>query len=418
MTAKINLQTLKGFRDFLPEEKRRRDFLLNKIIETFKIFGFESLETPTLEYASLLLGKYGDEADKLLYTFKDKGDREVALRFDQTVPTARVLSQYQNVLPKFFRRYQIQNVYRAEKPQSGRFREFTQCDIDIFGTTSPVADAEILVTTYYAFKNIGYPTVNLLINDRQTLFNCLKPFSTNSINVFSIIQSLDKLEKFGKEKVVEELIKKGLREKTAEKIINQIQKVKQSDNLSKIIDYSIQLGVGPQDIKFSPTLARGLDYYTGMIFEVVIPEYSKTSSCGGGGRYDKLINQLGGVDIPAVGIAFGFDRMVEAAQQLKIIPQNKTETNVLVTFFSQETIKQSLKISQQLRKNGITTEVFPAEEKLDKQLKYADKKGIPYVVIIGPEEAEKNVYKLKDMKTSEQKTLNEKELIEFLISSS
>src|SRR5579859_5434391 len=166
----MTIQTLKGFRDFLPLEKRKRDFVRGKIVEIFERFGFEPLETPTLEYASLLLGKYGEEADKLVYTFEDRGERKVGLRYDQTVPTARVLAQYANDLPRFFRRYQIQNVFRADKPQKGRYREFTQCDVDIFGTTSPLADAEILACTYFAFQNVGYPEIELRVNDRQLLF--------------------------------------------------------------------------------------------------------------------------------------------------------------------------------------------------------------------------------------------------------
>src|SRR3990167_4500459 len=179
--SKTVLQTLKGFRDFLPVEKRKRDYVTKKIIEIFERFGFEPLETPTLEYASLLLGKYGAEADKLVYSFKDRGDREVALRYDQTVPTARILAQYQQILPIYFRRYEIQNVFRADKPQQGRYREFTQCDIDIFNSTSPIADAEILATTYFAYKNVGYPKIKILINDRQTLFRYLEPFTNSNL---------------------------------------------------------------------------------------------------------------------------------------------------------------------------------------------------------------------------------------------
>lgn len=171
-------QNLKGFRDFLPEEKRCRDFVMEKIKQTFELFGFEPLETPTLEYSSVILGKYGQEADKMVYSFTDKGSRELSLRYDQTVPTARVLAQYQNKIPKYFRRYQIQNVFRSDKPQKGRFREFTQCDIDIFGSTSPLADAEIIACTYFSFKNIGFPNVILRLNDRQILFNVLKPYAT------------------------------------------------------------------------------------------------------------------------------------------------------------------------------------------------------------------------------------------------
>lgn len=164
-----NIQTLKGFRDFLPKEKKIRDYVQNQIIKVFEKFGFEPIETPTLEYASLLLGKYGDEADKLVYSFQDRGDRNVALRYDQTVPISRVLSQYQNELPKYFRRYQIQNVFRADKPQKGRYREFVQCDCDIFGTQSPIADAELIATYYTVYKTLGFNTIKININDRQTL---------------------------------------------------------------------------------------------------------------------------------------------------------------------------------------------------------------------------------------------------------
>ncbi len=411
--ATIQPQTLKGFRDFLPQEKRKRDFVAQKVREIFEIFGFEPLETPTLEYASLLLGKYGQEADKLIYSFKDRGDREVALRYDQTVPSARVLAQYQNVLPKYFRRYQIQNVFRADNTQKGRYREFTQCDIDIFGSTSPVADAEIIAATYFAFKNVGYKQVILSLNDRQTLFKTLTPYATDKVDVFSIIQSVDKLEKIGREKVTLELIDKGLEQEKAAEALKAIGAARMSDNLREIVDYSVKLGVPKESLKFMPTLARGLDYYTGMIFEVILPEYA-AGSCGGGGRYDKLINQLGSVDIPAVGIAFGFDRMVEAAESLNIIPSENIGTQVLVTIFDPNMIFNSLTVADKLRQAKIKTEVYPAIDKLDKQLKYADKIKVPYVLIIGPEEVKKNVVKVKNMKTGEQKEYTIDSLVKVL----
>ncbi len=413
---KITPQILKGFRDFLPEEKRKRDYVLKKIIEVFELFGFEPLETPTLEYATLLLGKYGKEADKLVYSFKDRGDREVALRYDQTVPSARVLSQYQNVLPKYFRRYQIQNVFRADKPQQGRFREFTQCDIDIFNSTSSIADAEIIAATYFAFKNVGYPKIKILINDRQILFEILKSFTNSEIDIFSIIQSIDKIDKSGTEKVQKELVDKGIESKEkARNAINSLVNTKISSSLQQIIDFSIKLGVPKEVIEFKPVLARGLDYYTGMIFEVSLPGYN-VGSCGGGGRYDKLIGQLSGNEIPAVGIAFGFDRMVEAAGYFGIISNKNQFNQVLVTVFNKDLLGNSLNIACELRKNKITTEVYPAEEKIDKQLKYANKKNIPYVIIIGPEEVASGKVVLKNMKTGEQFKLNKEELLKFLIS--
>jgi len=407
------LQTLKGFRDFLPSEKRRRDYFMAKIVQTFELFGFEPLETPTLEYASLLLGKYGKEADRLVYTFKDRGERNLGLRYDQTVPTARVLAQYKNILPKFFRRYQIQNVFRADKPQKGRYREFIQCDIDIFGSNSAIADAEIVSTTYFAFKNIGYPQIKIIINDRQTLFDSLKPYTTNQVGIFSLIQSIDKLEKIGQEKVVEELVNKGLEKTQAEKALKSIKKATLSPNLKEIISSTVSLGVPEEVIVFTSTLARGLDYYTGMIFEVVLPGFSE-SSCAGGGRYDKLIEQLGGINIPAVGIAFGFDRMIEAAEYFKIIPDKNLGSQVLVTIFGQDLLKVSLETACQLRQKGIRTEVYPAIEKIDKQLKYADRQKIPFVIIIGPEEAQKQIIKLKNMQTGEQNELSLTQTLEKL----
>src|SRR3989338_2170366 len=297
MSNQIKPQTLKGFRDFLPDEKRKRDFVAQKIIEVFELFGFEPIETPTIEYASLLLGKYGKEADKLLYTFRDRGKRNLALRYDQTVPTARVLSQYQTILPKYFRRYQIQNVFRADKPQKGRFREFTQCDIDIFNKTSPVTDAEIIATTYFAFQNVGFPQIVIYLNDRQTLFRYLKPFVSKKVDLFSLIQSVDKLEKLGNEGVIQELKKKGLPENQAKYAIKSISSALLTKNLEEIIENSTNLGVPKINLFFKPTLARGLDYYTGMIFEVFLPGY-KAGSCAGGGRYDKLIEQLSGIYLP------------------------------------------------------------------------------------------------------------------------
>ena len=409
------LQTVKGFRDFLPSEKRRRDFIEKKVVEVFERFGFEPLETPTIEYASLLLGKYGKEADKLIYSFKDRGGRDLSLKYDQTVPTSRILIQYQNTLSRYFRRYQIQNVFRAEKPQKGRYREFTQCDIDIFGSTSPISDAEIIAATYFAFANVNYPKITLLINDRQILFSSLEKYASDTISVFSIIQSIDKLEKIGTKGVIEELVKKGFTNEKATSALNSIQKAQITENLKVIIQYTTQLGVPKENLLFTPHLARGLDYYTGMIFEVVLDGF-ETGSLGGGGRYDQLIEKLGGKPIPAVGIAFGFDRMVEAAEQFNLIPSNISSTTVLVTIFNKETAAESFRLARLLRKNKINTEVYPAEDKLDKQLKYADRNNIPNVVILGPEEVNKKMIKLKNMKTGEQKEMTIEQLTEFLSS--
>lgn len=395
-------QTPKGFRDFLPEEKRKRDFVVAKVKEVFEKFGFDPLETPTLEYAETLLGKYGKEADKLVYTFLDKGERLLGLRYDQTVPTARVLAEYANELPTGWRRYQIQNVFRADKPQKGRFREFTQCDIDIFGSKSPLSDAEIIAATYFSYKNVGFPNIKLKINDRQTLLKTNSQFETENVNVFSIIQSIDKLDKLPPEKVIEELVSKGLTKENARKCIEALNSATPTENLSEIIKFTEMLGVPTSDMIFDPKLARGLDYYTGMIFEVSVPEYG-ANSLGGGGRYDNLIKLLGGPDTPAVGIAFGFDRMVEAADELGLIKSKNFGTKILVTIFGKAELSKSLELTKKLRELNINTEIYPDENaRLDKQLKYADRKGIPYVIILGPEEISKKGFVLKNLAEKSQ----------------
>jgi histidyl-tRNA synthetase len=410
-------QTLKGFRDFLPAEKRRRDYVLAKIQETAVKFGFEPLETPTLEYAGLLLGKYGEEADKLVYTFQDKGERRIGLRYDQTVPTARVLGQYQNQLPKYFRRYQTQNVFRADKPQKGRYREFTQFDLDIFGSTSPIADAEILACTYAAFVNIGFKEINLNINDRASLITNLSPFIEGTkITVFSLIQSIDKLGKQTPEEIIQELVQKGLSRQQAQKAINSLQTAKQSANLLTIINKAIALGVPETAIKFDPKLARGLDYYTGMIFEIIIPEYT-VGSVGGGGRYDNLINDLTGLEMPAVGMAFGFDRTVEAAETLNLLPTSTSDTKVLVTIFDQTCEIDSLKFANTLRSRGINSEVYPEPDKLGKQFKLANQKQIPFVAVLGENEINNNQVTLKNMLTGEQATLSLEAAIDKILKS-
>lgn len=408
------IQTLKGFRDFLPEENSKREYIRAIIAQVFKTFGFESLETPTLEYASLLLGKYGDEADKLVFTFEDQGGRKVGLRYDQTVPTARVLAQYQHLLPKTFRRYQMQNVFRADKPQKGRFREFTQCDADIFGISTTTADAEILAVFYSIFNAIGFSGVTIAINDRETLINALTPFANTTVSVFSLIQSIDKLDKLTPDQVIAELEKKGLNSQSAKSAVKNVMSTSASDNLKAISETAINLGVDPKALKFEPTLARGLDYYTGLIFEAKITGYT-VGSVGGGGRYDRLIGDLSGLNIPAVGFGLGFDRTVEAAFELGLIPTNGQQPTVLVTCFSIDQIAYAASITHTLRQKNIATELYPdPEAKIAKQFKAADQKNIPFVIVIGQNELEKQMVTLKNMATGEQKLISIDEAIASL----
>ncbi len=403
---KQNLQTLKGFRDFLPAAARSRQYVSDKIRETFEIYGFAPLQTPTLEYASLLLGKYGEEADKLVYTFEDRGERQVGLRYDQTVPTARVLSQYQNELPKYFRRYQIQNVFRADKPQKGRYREFTQCDCDIFGSQSVLADAELLATVDAVFKNLGLKNVVIEFNDRQLLMDSLSEFVNKKVDVFSIIQSIDKLDKQSTETVIEELVDKGLSRQNAEAILDKLDKIAVSDNLNEIVQKTLALGVNQKTLSFNPKLARGLDYYTGLIFEIKVPEFSN-SSLGGGGRYDKLIEDLSGYKMPAVGVGLGFDRIVEACELFGLIPDEKMGTMVMISFFAEDNCQnKALEIAQNLRFAKIKTELFPALDSVGKQFKVAEQKQIPFVIVVGENEIQENKFTFKNMQSGEQKLLD------------
>jgi len=408
------IQNLKGFRDFLPSDARKRNFVISVFKKIFESYGFEPLETPALEYQSLLLGKYGKEADKLVYTFDDKGGRKVALRYDQTVPTARVLIQYQTQLGLPFKRYQIQPVWRADKPQKGRYREFLQCDPDIYGSTSPLADAEIISISSQVLKTLGFKQFQILLNDRSILFAIMDQAKIPQNEKLSIIQTLDKLDKKSKKEVIEELAKKGLSTDKIQMIFTAIDEAKPSDNLKKIIEYALELGVSKETLLFRPYLARGLDYYTGSIFELLIEGYD-VGSVGGGGRYDKLIEQISGVSIPAVGIAFGFDRIIEAMDQFKLWPSKLQQITTLVTIFNQELVSTSINVTQKLRKANIASELYPdTSTKLDKQLKYADRKGFQYAIIIGPTEMKSSTVVLKNLNTKEQKTVRQNEIVKLL----
>ncbi len=394
-------RNLKGFRDFLPAEKAARDWLQQKVVEAFERHGFQPLETPTLEYASLIMGKYGEDADRLVYTFDDRGGRKVALPYDQTVPSARILTQYRNELPRYFRRYAIRNVFRAERPQKGRYREFTQCDIDIFGSSSPIADAEIVACTYGAFRNVGFREMTIKINDRRVLMATLEPFATPAVDAFSIIRSIDKLDKIPEEAVIQELTEKGLAGGAAADALGAIRGAPPSDNLQRILDALAAHGVPESVLVHSPMLARGLDYYTGAIYEVAVPQFPQ-GSLAGGGRYDELIRELGGAETPAVGIAFGFDRMVEAARELGLAPDTARSAEVLVTVFDDATTPASLAAAGTLRRAGLACEIYPGTDKLGKQFKLADQKQIPVVVVIGPDEHARGELTVRNMASGDQ----------------
>lgn len=396
----IKTQTLKGFRDFLPVDARKRQYVIDILKSVFESYGFEPLETPTLEYEEILTGKYGDEGDKLMYRFEDNGKRKIALRYDQTVPLARVVSQYQNDLPFPFKRYQIQPVWRAENTQKGRFREFIQCDIDTVGTDSINADSEIILCVTKAFEKLGFKKAKIFINDRSVFEDIDK----------KAITIVDKLSKIGEDKTRALLKDEGF----SDDLINRLKNKQMPERLNEIINETKKYINYDFELIYSPLLARGLDYYTGLIIEIEVEGYT-AGSLGGGGRYDNLIGMFAGRLIPAVGFAFGFDRIIEAMEDKMLFPESLQQTKILIAQFSPELKEKVKELEYILRENKINTEFYLEENaSLEKQLKYADKKSIPYVIIMGPEEAVKNVVKLKNMLTREQKEVTIGEMISTL----
>ncbi len=385
----MNVQNLKGFRDFLPKEAQKRQYVINKIRGVFQSYGFEPLETPALEYKELLMGKYGEE-EKLIYDFKTPGDDEVALRYDQTVPLARIVAQYQNDLPMPFKRYQIQNVWRGENTQKGRYREFLQCDADIVGTNSPLSDAEIIKLVLDIYAALGLK-VKIKINDRANFENLDK----------SIVSAIDKLEKIGESSVLSEMVEKGMDETQAKKVLSELSSKPQTENIKKIME---ALGEYRDNISYEPTLARGLNYYTGVIFETIADGYS--GSLCSGGRYDNLIGMFANSSIPAVGFGLGFDRTIEVLEEKGLLPSFESSSKVLIT----ENDEKALTLAKTLRNAGINTEVWLEQNsELGKKIKYAEKKSIPYIIKFNRDEIT-----LGNMKTNEQKNVNLEELLKDL----
>jgi histidyl-tRNA synthetase len=416
----VEPRTLKGFRDFLPAEARKRQYVMNTLQEVFTSYGFEPLETPVLEYEEILAGKYGDEGDQLMYRFTDRGERNVAMRYDQTVPLARVVAQFQNELPTPFKRYQVQNVWRAENTQKGRYREFLQCDIDTVGVDSPLADAEIIATAAAALEKLGFEKYKIIINDRRVFSELVEQGKVSQEEMGFAVVAVDKLKKIGEEGVVKELVSKGLNEARAKEIFDLIRNQEETDTLRDIGEYLKNFNFDKAKFKFDPTLARGLNYYTGVIFEIEIEGYDAGSVCGGG-RYNNLIGMFANQQFPAVGCAFGFDRLLEAMEAQQLFPNDLalSSTQVLVTIFTNALKEKSLEVCSLLRSNNINTEIYLGEIKeknpIEKQLKYAIQKNIPYMVIIGSEEAEKNMVTLKNMQTREQRQIAQDQLVEQII---
>lgn len=372
----MKLQTPKGFRDFLPQDALKRKAVSDRIISVFERFGFDPLETPTVEYEETLQGKYGEE-EKLIYKFETNGGDKLALKYDQTVPLARVVAQWgpvgaqKLILP--FKRYQIQSAFRGENTQKGRYREFLQCDADIIGISSPLADMEILSLAYEIYRSLGLDII-IKVNDRSLLSEFEPKY----------LSAIDKLNKIGVTGVMQELEAKGLSGAEAANALNKIKSMQPTPSLAQTITEFKNAGLPDNVLIFDPTLVRGLDYYTGIIMEVVLRSDPTGSSLCGGGRYDKMIGKFTGVDIPAVGFAIGFDRTVEALEAAGLLQPISTKTMVLVTMGSADFLPKALQALSILRNAGINSEVWlDPSTKLEKQLKFTDVKGVKHAVIAG-----------------------------------
>ncbi len=443
-----------GTRDFAAATIYKRNFILNTIRSVFELYGFEPLETPAMENLETLMGKYGEEGDKLIFKILNNGlndpknlDKatdgfqkllegkntaaltERALKYDLTIPFARYVAMNANTITFPYKRYQIQPVWRADRPQRGRYREFTQCDADVVGSTAMINEADLCNIYHQSFTALGLKDYALNINSRKILA-ALAEMAGGSRKMMDITITIDKLDKIGIDKVKEELGSRGITESNID-IIEKYLNISGS-NEEKIAAISLLFAEsetgkkGIAELKYllqhaantnlivDFTLARGLNYYTGIIFEAKAPSTVKMGSIGGGGRYDDLTGLFGVPNIPGVGISFGIDRIYDVMEELNIFPENiSTKTKAIFFNLEETAILKSMQLMNGMRDNNIACELYPENIKLDKQFKYADKKGIPYAVIIGTKEMENNTCMVKNLKKGEQQQIKMSELNSF-----
>ena len=423
MKTFIKPKILQGTRDFLPQDMAKREYAMNKIKSAFINFGYDSIQTPAIEYAETILGKYGDEASKLVYRFKDNGGRDIALRYDQTVPFARLVAANFKNLPMPFKRYQIDRVWRGDRPAKGRYREFYQCDVDIIGTKNLLAEAEIAGVIAKVFTTIGFENFVIKFNSRRLINNILDSLKISAEKQSAVIRILDKLEKVDRKGVIEEL-KPLINESTAKELLDIVSITGTAEEKLKLLDkYETKeikefttlarlFNIAPKNLLFDTSLARGLDYYTGIIFEVFIPEVPIGAVCAGG-RYDDLCSLFCPEQFSGVGVAFGFDRIVVAMEELGLFKDLTLNSQVLVTYFDSETLPTSVKLLNDIQQAGINAEIYFEPAKITKQMKYADKKQIPFVVICGPEEVSRNEVTIKMMQTGKQKTIPQGQITNY-----
>ena len=455
--ASIKPSVPKGTRDFSPTEMVRRNFIFDTIKSVFRKYGYQQIETPSMEKLSTLTGKYGEEGDKLIFKILNNGDflsdgginpdnitadskrlapliAEKALRYDLTVPFARYVVMHQNEITFPFKRFQVQPVWRADRPQKGRYREFCQCDADVVGSDSLLNEAEFVLIYDEALSNLGLKDFTIKINNRKILSGIAEIIG-KADNIVDLTVAIDKLDKIGLDGVIKELLDRGFTAEDIEKIKpvillegNNAEKLaslrsvlaasatalKGCDEIEKVLNYIAICKLRTAKLELDITLARGLNYYTGAIFEVKTNEVSM-GSIGGGGRYDDLTGMFGLKDLTGVGISFGADRIYDVMDELNLFPATANQsTQVLICCFDTEGENYALPLLQQLRSNNINAELYPAGAKIKKQLDYANNKQIPYTIVIGSDEMQSGLLAFKDMTSGVQEKLGVGEIMRKL----
>ena len=433
MLPKIQPRVPRGMRDILPQQMLLRQYVIGEVEKVFQRFGFEPLQTPVLELRETLMGKYGPDAEKLIYDAQHReGKEELSLRYDLTVPLTRVVAMYPELV-KPFKRYQIAPVWRAERPQKGRYREFYQCDADIVGSKSMLADAEIVTMIYTVFKQLGFKSFVTKINNRKILTGIGQYAGVPNELLGGLYRSIDKLDKIGREAVREEMLKNAIPAAAVDKAMELLAipadalgdlrarlgsvpaAVEGLDELDALAAFLADSSIPRANYQFNFAMVRGLSYYTGPIYETVVTE-PKIGSLSGGGRYDELMGLFSNQSLPMTGTSFGIERIIDVMDELAMYPASvgKTVTQALVTVFNRDLIGASIRVANALRAAGINTELALDADGLGKQLKYAAAKSIPYAIIIGPDEAAAQKATLRDLSSGEQTVIAESEIAEAI----
>jgi histidyl-tRNA synthetase len=411
----------RGMRDFLPEDVRRREYVIDVVSSVYRRYGFEPLETPALENIETLTGKYGEEGNQLIFKVLRRGEHEasgetdLALRYDLTVPLARVVAEYRGKLPKFFKRYQIQPVWRADRPARGRFREFYQCDVDAIGSRSPLVETEMLAAISEVLQRLGFSDFTIQLNHRKLLTAVLNRAGIEPSLHTTALVALDKLDKIGRDGVMAEMASRGVPSGAARAVLEPITPAQfnlfpdaegraAAESLAAIMSLCESTAAAGH-VKHAPFLARGLSYYTGPIMEVTVPDLA--GSLGGGGRYDGLIGMFLGEEVPACGFSLGLERILVVMAERNMFPPSvqRASADVLVTVFDAGSIPDTLKLAAELRAADLRVELYPEPDKLGKQMKYAASKQIPFAAILGGDEIARGEVTIKDLSAGTQESM-------------